>query len=108
MKKVVKLCIALLILLTIILSSLTNVFPNIWHLITARGFVIPKESSVFTFKVTKMNEGSGEWWLYAEDRNYYYTVDQVDTNTVYQKMEKSSAEQIKHFDKHDYKTWLVD
>lgn len=52
MKKGVKLVIGLLILLIVILSSLTNVFSNVWHVMTAQGFIIPKESSVFSFTVT--------------------------------------------------------
>lgn len=36
-------------------------------------YIIPKESSFISFKVTFMNPGSGDWWIYGEDRvNYYY------------------------------------
>jgi hypothetical protein len=43
---------------------------NLWSLATGRGFFVPTESSVFSFRVTKMNEGSGEWWLYGEAIRY--------------------------------------
>ena len=45
---------------------------NYWYLLTANGFIIPDESSIFSFHVTKMNEGAGEWWLYGRDKNFYY------------------------------------
>lgn len=34
--------------------------------------MLPAESSIMRFEVTQMNEGSGEWWIYGEDNNYYY------------------------------------
>ncbi|MCZ8216331.1 MAG: hypothetical protein O9262_08845 [Cyclobacteriaceae bacterium] len=108
MKKGVKLVIGLLILLIVILSSLTNVFSNVWHVMTAQGFIIPKESSVFSFTVTKVNEGSGEWWLYAEDEYYYYTMEQTGTSSSYLKIAKETTEQLEHFDKHNYKTWVME
>jgi len=45
---------------------------NFWYLLTGNGYIIPDESSVFSFNVTKMNDGSGEWWLYGYDEEFYY------------------------------------
>lgn len=62
----------------ILLILLLVYFPiggNIWNVITSRGYVIPKGSSIFTFKPTLMNAGSGEWWVYGEDKKYYYYQD---------------------------------
>jgi hypothetical protein len=50
----------------------TPVGRNLWSLATARGWVLPAESSVWRFRVTVENSGSGEWWLYAEDGERYY------------------------------------
>ncbi|WP_434777935.1 hypothetical protein [Neisseria sp. Ec49-e6-T10] len=36
-------------------------FGNVISLIAARGYYIPEQSSVFTFRVTVDNEGSGEY-----------------------------------------------
>lgn len=58
----------------IILSSLTNAGSNIWLSATGNGFFVPGESNILSFEVTKMNEGSGEWWLYAKDGNFYYAI----------------------------------
>lgn len=41
-------------------------------LLTARGYYIPTESSLSSFQVITMNDGSGEWWLYGEDKKRYY------------------------------------
>ena len=54
------------------LLFMTPMVANAWYLLVGNGFVIPNESSIFTFKVTQMNEGSGEWWLYGQDRQFYY------------------------------------
>jgi hypothetical protein len=50
-----------------LIAIATPLGANLWSLATGQGFFIPKESSLFSFKVTKMNEGSGEWWLYGRD-----------------------------------------
>lgn len=62
----------LLAVLFIAVLASCDVFGNLWCVLTGRGFVIPAESSVFTFKVSAMSEGSGEWWLEAEEANFYY------------------------------------
>ncbi len=83
----------------------TEVVTNLWFSITAQEFIIPEESSFFTFKVTKMNEGSGEWWLYAEDKNYFYTMETLDFKKSYMKISRKQANQIITFDKFNYKSW---
>jgi hypothetical protein len=47
---------------------------NLWSFATGQGFFIPDESSVFSFRVTKMNEGSGEWWLYGRDDEHLFAL----------------------------------
>jgi len=61
---------------TLICSSF---FGNLWLIVTENYYKIPKESSIFTFEPTKMNEGSGGWWIYGEDNLNYYanTLDSI-------------------------------
>jgi hypothetical protein len=72
---------------------------------TGQGFIIPSESSLFTFAATKMNDGSGEWWLYAEDNYYYYSMEKAGIDKPYIMISKSRTKGIPKFNKHDYKTW---
>jgi len=99
--------IGLATLLVITLLTCTELPTNLWFSITGRGFILPEESSIFTFKVTKMNEGSGEWWLYAEDKNYFYTMEKTEADKLYTKISKEKAKMILTFDKYDYRSWQV-
>ncbi|MEN7550493.1 hypothetical protein AAG747_21415 [Rapidithrix thailandica] len=91
--------------IVLIVCIKTEVLTNAWHILTASDFSIPEESSVFTFKVTRMNEGSGEWWLYGEDENYYYTMERTKAENPYAIISKSKARTCAHFNKLDYTTW---
>ena len=57
-----------------ILGYTTPTLDNLWSLVTGAGFFIPAESSVFTFRVTQENDGSGEWWLYGEDGKHFFAL----------------------------------
>ena len=70
---------------------------------TGRGFIIPDESSILTFRVNEMNDGSGEWWLYAEDNRYFYT--NVRTDASYTAFLKSELPLCPAFDPRDSTTW---
>jgi len=77
---------------------------NVWQLLTSREYIVPGESSIFTFRPTVMNEGSGEWWLYGEDAHYFYHF--IGSPTIsYMKISRSQAVACKGFDSQDYKTW---
>jgi hypothetical protein len=89
------------LLICILLGIFTEFFGNAWCLLTCLGYIIPKESNMFIFKVTKDNDGSGEWWLYGEDKKYYYGFD-INENNYYKKIK---GEENNYFDKFDYKTW---
>jgi hypothetical protein len=45
---------------------------NLWLWSIERAYVIPEESSFFTFNPTVLNPGSGEWWIYGEDQRFFY------------------------------------
>ena len=109
MKKKLLLVLVLVGLLSI--NIFTELFSNLWFQLTTRGYFIPMESNIFTFKPTIWNDGSGEWWLYGEDNKYYYGLN-IDRDN-----EKSSKRLIyfkilrtdvgdEYFNKHDYKTWF--
>src|SRR3569833_2793289 len=51
---------------------------NLWSLATARGCFIPRESSIWSFRVTKENNGSGEWWLYGMDGTHFFALHPTD------------------------------
>ena len=53
----------------------TPVVGNVWLSATDSDYRIPPQSSVFTFRATRMNPGSGGWWLYGEDDERYYASD---------------------------------
>jgi hypothetical protein len=102
MKKVIFLIVFVFLLFCILLGISTNLFGNLWCKLTGLGFFIPKESNMFIFEVTKWNDGSGEWWLYGEDKNYYYGLNNID-ELEYYIMKKGNED--KNFNKFDYKTW---
>jgi hypothetical protein len=81
-----------------------NIVDNSWFLLTDNVYFIPAESNIFIFKVTKMNDGSGDWWLYGEDNKYYYGLN-IDEgyDPKYYKLDK--GKETINFDKHDYNTW---
>jgi len=83
----------------------TNTFANLWSVATGRGYLIPEESSIITFRATKMNGGSGEYWLYAEDEHNYYTMMEKSEAKPYLSLSKEKASSCPHFDKLDVKTW---
>jgi hypothetical protein len=99
----IRIFLATLFSLFILLGIFTEFWGNAWDLLTGRGYFIPKESNMFVFKVTEMNSGSGEWWLYGEDNKYYYALNSDGADPEYYKTEKKTAPS--GFNKFDYKTW---
>lgn len=55
----------------------TPIAQNLFLLATGQGYFIPSESSIWTFRATQMNQGSGEWWLRGEDGAHYYAIGEV-------------------------------
>ena len=95
----------IIIIVIIAVMFLKDMLINVWYLNTEKSYFIPKESSVLTFKPTQMNDGSGDWWLYGEDRKNYYALNIENANPQYFKLEKGS--ETKNFDKFNYHTWNV-
>ncbi len=97
----------LFLAIVVIVGITTPLFSNAWGVLTDKGYCIPKESSIFTFEATKMNEGSGDYWLYGEDSQYYYSLALKDlvSGEPYIKISKEKASKIDYFDRHDFPTW---
>jgi hypothetical protein len=83
----------------------TPAWVNVWSVITGRGFFIPAESSMFTFRVTKENGGSGEWWLYGEDGRAFYALHEKEP--VYLVFPRGAAKGCAGFQVLDYHTWCT-
>lgn len=105
MKKIFSVLCLIVVFSVAIISVTTQIVPNLWGVVTGRGYAIPEESSVFAFKVTQMNEGSGEWWLYGEDDVNYYSMMEESNGKPYTFISKANAEGCVGFDKLNYVTW---
>lgn len=95
------------LLLLIIFS--THLFSNLWLLLIGNGYIIPKESSIFSFKSTIMNSGSGDYWLYGEDNTNYYTTllnKEAGYSAKYFLISKEKATKLSGFQKLHYSTWF--
>jgi hypothetical protein len=47
---------------------------NVWLLLTENAYFVPKESSIWSFEATVLNQGSGNWWVCGEDSRYFYVM----------------------------------
>jgi len=83
----------------------TPLFTNLWGVSTSNGYIVPKESLMLTFNVTKMNDGNGDYWLYGEDEAYFYSQMMKDDDKSYIKISRKEANKNKLFDKTNFKTW---
>ncbi|WKB81795.1 DUF4952 domain-containing protein [Cellulophaga lytica] len=91
--------------LFLLIGFSTKLFSNFWGLLIGNGYLIPNQSSVFTFQATEMNKGSGDYWLYGEDNKNYYTTLEKDNIEPYVFIAKEKAKSIPNFDKTNYETW---
>ena len=88
-------------------SPLFNYFLNRVSLVTSRGFFIPYESSLYSFQTLVTNEGSGEYWIYGEDKDrYYYGGDGVSPNR-YLSIKKKDANNCPDFNPTKFETWCI-
>jgi hypothetical protein len=91
------------IVLVVVLYALAPAFSNLWSLLidTQAIYFIPEGSSLFTFRPTVWNSGSGDWWLYGEDnRSHYYLEDDI-------KISKQAAKACSGFIPNDHVTWCL-
>jgi hypothetical protein len=81
----------------------TQLFGNLWLLLTGKGYQIPRESSVLWFRPTLMDEGLGDMWIYGEDDQFYYFVS--DGGRRYKIYPKEKAKTCRNFNPISYDTW---
>ena len=93
-------------LVILLILAMTPAAVNMWLLATERVYVVPKESSIFSFRPTVMNPGSGDWWIYGEDNiNFYYFTGEGPSR--YALYPKELAPQCAGFRPTDYDTWCL-
>jgi len=81
-----------------------NAVSNGFSALTSKTFYIPAESSFMSFKVTRPNQGSGEWWLYGEDNTNYYALSDQDHYTYLVLRKDAAGPEVDPLDK---STWLA-
>jgi len=86
-----KTILSLVVAAVICTACFTGFFGNLWCVFTCRGYRIPDDSSLFTFRVTQWNDGSGEWWNYGQDGRYYYVLIGADYPPYYAKIAKAAS-----------------
>lgn len=90
--------------LVVLLATLSNCLSNFWMILKDPTYIIPKESNIFQFEVNQMNNGSGDWWIYAQDDSNYYFFLGYDS-LPYIVFSRSAAEKCIGFDKVNVDTW---
>jgi hypothetical protein len=93
-------------LLVLLILLITPVATNLWLLAIEPVYVIPAESTIFTFEPTVMNPGSGDWWIYGEDRSnfYHFTGENPSSYVSYS---RKLAAQCTGFEPTNHDTWCV-
>jgi hypothetical protein len=87
----------------------THFFSNIWLILTdGRDYQIPAGSNIFTFHPTVMNSGSGGWWIYGEDHQFYYYFLDENKKDSPLAMSKQKSNTCINFNSVDYKSWCFE
>jgi len=93
---------AVLVVGTMAICLATPLVSNATMLLMDRSNFIPAQSSIFSFEPYVINNGSSNYWLYGQDRTYYYHFTyQVDAPYLYIPRENACA----GFDRADVRTW---
>ena len=95
---------ALAVLLFVFLVIQSNCVGNYYMTKIDPVYIIPNESSLCRFEVNQMNNGSGDWWIYAQDDSNYYFFLGYDS-LPYIVFSRSAAEKCIGFDKVNVDTW---
>lgn len=77
---------------------------NCWMMVVASEYIIPKESNICQFEVNQMNAGSGDWWVYGQDKTNYYFFLGYDS-LPYITYSMKDAQKCLGFDKINVRTW---
>ena len=95
---------ALAVLLFVLLIVRFNCVGNYYMTKIDPVYIIPNESSLCRFEVNQMNNGSGDWWIYAQDDSNYYFFLGYDS-LPYSVFSRRAAEKCIGFDKVNVDTW---
>jgi len=101
-----KIFMAAIIFSAVIFILQTPLAVNLWFTLTDPVYLIPDESSLFSFKPAVMNSGSGDWWIYGEDTRFYYYFS-GDQPVPYLKCSKGEAENCPGFRHDDVSSWCL-
>lgn len=77
---------------------------NLWRMLTDSDYRVPEQASLWSFKPTVMNPGSGGWWLYGEDGHHYFHYG-GDGAHPYRIITRQAARACKGFDARQVQTW---
>ncbi|MBI3215422.1 MAG: hypothetical protein HYZ38_16465 [Mycobacterium sp.] len=81
----------------------TNIVSNTWLLLVEPANHIPRESSVWEFEPTVVNDGSANYWIYGQDHaNFYYFTDAQGGHVT---MSRSAAARCPGFVPDNHDTW---
>ena len=84
------------------IAIFTYLFSNIWMIVTDQTNYVPKESNIFFFHPTKIDEGSGGYWRYGEDLNNFFFFLEKEENVYFSHSKNSNC---KDFKKIEISTW---
>ncbi len=69
------------------------------------GFFVPEDSSVWSFRETVSDSGSGGYWLYGEDAAAFYAAETRGGVERYSRITRRAAAEVDGFEPHDFETW---
>lgn len=96
---------AALVVALVLSPFLGRTASNLWLMLNDLGvYVVPRQSSIFTFEPTAMNEGSGGGWIYGEDFSTYYWYGERDDGQAIA-ISKRDARRCPNFHPRDSSTW---
>lgn len=94
-------CFFVFFIIVILVFIFANPIGIFLMMIEGSGYV-PNKSNIWDFSITQIDEGSGGYWRYGEDRNYYYHFSLYEENVYFYINKESNCP---NSNKLDFKTW---
>ncbi|MEO6173836.1 MAG: hypothetical protein ABIP27_01685 [Flavobacterium circumlabens] len=93
------------LLLIFLCAFFSSAFPgNVWGCLIDSNYYIPKQSNLFIFNTTVMQNGSSDAWIYGEDyNNYYYNSGLTKEEII--SLSKKEAKKCPDFNALNIKSW---
>lgn len=99
-----KSAITILLVLFLLLLFSSSFLANVWGCLIDSNYYIPKQSNLFIFNTTVMQNGSSDAWIYGEDyNNYYYNSGLTKEKII--SLSKEEAKKCPNFNALNSKTW---